>query len=90
CHNPHPRNRLVIADCQVTDGAPSVHLKSGAQRAQIHDNHLTGVAGKPAILIQKGADLFTITNNILNGTIEDHSTTEKKTVSGNVIESDLP
>ena len=25
CSNPHPRNRLVIADCQVTDGAPSVH-----------------------------------------------------------------
>ena len=90
CRNPHPRNRLVIGDCQVTDGAPSVHLKSGAQRAQIHDCHLTGVAGKPAILVDKGADLFTITNNILNGTIEDHSTTEKKTVSGNVIESDLP
>ena len=90
CHNPHPRNRLVIADCQVTDGAPSVHLKSGAQRVQIHDCHLTGVNDKPAILIDKGADLFTITNNVLNGTIEDHSATENKTVSGNVIESDLP
>jgi len=90
CHNPHPRNRLAISDCQVTDGAPSIHLKSGAQRAQIHDCHLTGVAGKPAILVDKGADLFTITNNVLNEMIEDNSATENKTVSGNVIETGLP
>ena len=86
CATPHPRNRLVISGCQVTDGAPSVHLKSGAQRAQISDCHLTGVAGNPAILIDKGADLFTITDNILNGRIEDNSGSEKKTVSGNVRE----
>lgn len=87
CSTPHPRNRLAISDCQVTDGAPSVHLRSGAQRAQVHDCHLTGVAGKPAILIDKGADLLTITDNILNGKIEDNSGAKaKKTVQGNVEE----
>jgi len=90
CRDSHSRNRLVISDCQVTEGAPSIHLKSGAQRAQIHDCHLTGVNGKPAILIDKGADLFTITDNILNGEIKDNSTTEKKTVAGNVREDDTP
>lgn len=86
CATPHPRNRLVIADSQVTDGAPSVHLMPGAQRAQVHDNNFTGVEGHPAILIDKGADLFTITNNILSGTIEDNSGAVKKTISGNVEE----
>ena len=87
CLSPHPRNRLAISDCQVTDGVPAVHIKSGAQRAQVHDCHLQGVNGKPAILIEKGADLFTITNNILLGRIEDNSGPKaRKTVSGNVIE----
>jgi hypothetical protein len=89
CTNPHGRNRLAIADCQVTDGAPSVHLMSGAQRAQIHDNHLTGVNGQPAILIDKGADYFTITNNILSGPtgIQDDSGSDAhKTVLGNLME----
>ncbi len=87
CSTPHPRNRLVIADCQVTDGAPSVHLMSGARRAQVHDCHLTGVAGKPAILIDKGADLFTISDNILVGRIEDNSGEKaRKTIRGNVEE----
>lgn len=89
CATPHPRNRLVISDCQVTDGAPSVHLMSGAQRAQVHDSHLTGVNGSPAILIDKGADYFTITNNILSGErgIQDDSGPQAhKTVSGNLSE----
>jgi hypothetical protein len=42
------------------------------------------------IRLDKGADLFTITDNILIGRIEDNSTTEKKTVSGNVQEGDAP
>jgi hypothetical protein len=88
--NPHPRNRLVISNCQVTDGAPSVHLRSGSRRAQIHGCHLTGLNGSPAILIDKGADLFTITDNILNGRIEDNSATEKKTMTGNVQEGEAP
>lgn len=86
CANPHGWNRLVIADSQVTDGAPAVHLGPGAQRAQVHDCHLRAPNGQPAILIDKGADLFTITDNILNGKIEDNSGTAKKTISGNVAE----
>jgi hypothetical protein len=87
CLSPHPRNRLAISDCQVTDGAPAVHIKSGAQRAQVHDCHLQGVEGHPAVLIDKGADLFTITNNILLGPIEDNSDDKaRKTIAGNLSE----
>jgi hypothetical protein len=63
---PHSRNRLSIADCQVVDGAPAVLLGSGAARANIHDNHFSSVPGKPAIQIDKGADLLVITNNVLS------------------------
>ena len=92
CAKPHPRNRLVIADCQVTDGAPSVHLKSGGWRAQIHDNHLAGVGGKPAIQIDPGADWFTITNNILGATgiADDSGAAAHKTLSGNLVEAAVP
>ncbi len=90
CGVAHGRNRLAITDCQVTEGAPAIHLKSGAQRAQIRGCHLVGAKGQPAILIDKGADLFTITDNILNGRIADNSTTTKKTVSGNVQEAGQP
>jgi hypothetical protein len=92
CNTPHPRNRLVIADCQVTDGAPAVHLKSGGWRAQIHDCHLSGPVGKPAIQIDPGADWFTITNNILGaGGIADNSgAAAHKTVSGNLVEKAVP
>jgi len=38
-------------------------------------------------VIDKGADLFTITDNILTGRIEDNSSTERKIVSGNIQES---
>jgi hypothetical protein len=88
CLNPHGRNRLVIADSQVTDGAPSVHIKSGGWRAQIHDNHLSSVGDQPAILVDKGADYFTITNNILGpGGIKDLTGSKAhKTVTGNLVE----
>jgi len=88
CLNPHGRNRLVIADSQVTDGAPAVHLKSGGRRAQIHDCHLQSVGGNPAVLIEKGADYFTITNNILGpGGIKDLTGSKAhKTLSGNLVE----
>lgn len=88
CSNPHGRNRLVIADSQVTDGAPSVRLGSGAQRAQIHDCHLSSVGEQPAIQVDKGADYFTITNNILGpGGIRDLTGPKAhKTLSGNLVE----
>jgi len=88
CSNPHGRNRLAISDCQVTDGAPSIHIKSGGWRAQIHDCHLQSVGGNPAILIEKGADYFTITNNILGpGGIKDDTPSDAhKTISGNLVE----
>jgi hypothetical protein len=89
CLSPHARNRLSIADCQVVGGAPAVHLKSGAVRANIHDCHLQGGAEHPAIRIDKGATLFTITNNVLSGqkAIEDNSGKRaSKTISGNLQE----
>jgi len=36
---PHPRNCLSIADCQLFDGSPALHLGPGAIRANVHDNH---------------------------------------------------
>lgn len=86
---PHSRNRLSISDCQVVDGAPAVLLGSGAIRANIHDNHLQSVPGKPAIQIDKGADLLVITNNVLSAEepIKDESgKTARKNISGNVVE----
>lgn len=86
CLNPHPRNRLVISDCQVTGGAPAVHLGPGSQRAQVHGCHLVGAEGT-AVRIDRGADLFTITDNILRGKIDDKSGLKaKKTIRGNVEE----
>lgn len=84
----HPRNRLSIGDCQVVDGSPAILLKSGAVRANIHDNHLQSVPDQPAIRIDKGADMFVITNNVLTAgvPIEDNSGSKRKTVSGNLIE----
>lgn len=86
---PHSRNRLSIADCQVVDGAPAVLLGSGAIRANIHDNHFQSVPGKPAIQIDKGADLLVITNNVLSaeeGIIDDSGKEARKNISGNVEE----
>jgi predicted nicotinamide N-methyase len=86
---PHPRNRLSIADCQVVDGAPAVLLGSGAIRANIHDNHFQSVPGKPAIQIDKGADLLVITNNVLSSKEpikDDSDKTARKNISGNVVE----
>lgn len=88
---PHGRNRLAISNSQVTDGMPAVHLKSGAQRAQISNCHLSAVEGQPSIRIDEGADLFTITNNIFNvkNPIEDNSGTDaRKTISGNLTDAD--
>jgi hypothetical protein len=89
CKTPHPRNRLSIADCQVVDGFPAVHLMNGACRVNIHDSHFQAAPGKPAIQIDKGADMFTITNNVLSAEepIKDCSGDKaRKTVSGNVVE----
>lgn len=86
---PHSRNRLSIADCQVVDGAPAVLLGPGAIRANIHDNHFQSVTGKPAIQIDKGADLLVITNNVLSaseGIKDDSAKTARKNISGNVVE----
>jgi hypothetical protein len=88
-HQPHPRNRLSIADCQVVDGAPAVHLKSGAIRAQIHDCHLQSVPEHPAIRIDKGANLLTITNNVLSAKtpiFDSSGPKAQKTISGNLFE----
>lgn len=86
---PHSRNRLSIADCQVVDGAPALLLGSGAIRANIHDNHFQSVPGKPAIQIDKGADLLVITNNVLSASEpikDDSGKTARKNISGNVNE----
>ncbi len=87
--NPHIRNRLSIADCQVVDGSPALHLGPGAIRANIHDNHFQAVPDKPAIQIDNGADLLVITNNILSAKqpIKDESgKNARKNISGNVVE----
>lgn len=87
--SPHSRNRLSIADCQVVDGSPALLLGPGAIRANIHDNHFQSVPGKPAIQIEKGADLLVITNNVLSAQepIKDDSEKEaRKNISGNVVE----
>ncbi len=86
---PHSRNRLSIADCQVVDGAPAVLLGSGATRVNIHDNHFQSVPGKPAIQIEKGADLIVITNNVLSaeqGIKDNTDKAARKNISGNVVE----
>lgn len=86
---PHPRNRLSIADCQVTDGSPALLLGPGAIRANVHDNHLQAAPGKPAIQIDKGANLLVITNNVLSAQepIADESGESTiKNISGNVVE----
>jgi hypothetical protein len=87
--NPHPRNRLSIADCQIVLGAPAVRLKRGAVRVNIHNNHLEAAGDNGAIVVDEGADLFTITNNVLTGKepIRDASGPKaRKTVAGNVEE----
>ncbi len=89
CLTPHSRNRLSIADCQVVDGSPALHLMSGAVRANIHDSHFQAVPVCPAIKIDRGADLFTIANNILSAprAIQDNSGRRaRKTIKGNLHE----
>ncbi|NLI00161.1 MAG: hypothetical protein GX446_11810 [Chthonomonadales bacterium] len=87
--NPHPRNRLSVADCQVDLGAPALRLSPTAVRANIHDNHFVSAVGMPAILIEEGADLFTITNNILASEEPIRDLTgpaARKTITGNLTE----
>lgn len=84
---PHVRNRLSIADCQVPDGDPAVHLMSGARRVNLHDCHLEG---KLPVKIDKGADFLVITNNVFTckgKAIEDGTDKEvTKNISGNLVE----
>ena len=85
--NAHLRTRLSVADCQVDLGAPALRLGPGVIRAIIHDNHFQSAVGQPAIVIEPGADLFTITNNILGSSepIRDASGDKaRKTISGNL------
>ncbi len=85
--NAHPRTRLSVADCQVDLGAPALRLGPGVIRANIHDNHFQAAVDQPAIVIEPGADLFTITNNILGSKepIRDGSGDKaRKTISGNL------
>lgn len=84
----HPRNRISISDCQVAGGAPALHIGPGGWRANIHDNHFQSAAG-PTIIIDKGADLLVITNNVLSygQGIEDNSGKEAtKNITGNIEE----
>lgn len=88
--NAHPRNRLSIADCQVVMGAPAVHLMKGGVRASIHNCHLESLPGKPAILIDEGVDLFTITDNILTSArpiLDLSGPRARKEVRGNLVET---
>ncbi len=86
---PHPRSRLSIADCQITEGSPPLILGPGAIRANVHDNHFASVPGQPAIRIDKGANLLVIANNVLSAQepIVDNSGKDAiKNISGNVVE----
>lgn len=87
----HVRNRLSIADCQISDCKLGVHLKSGARRVNMHDCQ---VEGKQTVKIDKGADLLVITNNIFttaNEPIEDNSGADaNKNISGNLWEKTKP
>lgn len=88
-NQPHVRNRLSIADSQVVGGAPAVLLRSGAQRVHVHNSHLQALPDEPTIRIEEGADLLTITNNILTGTkaIDDQTASDaRKQISGNLFE----
>jgi hypothetical protein len=88
-HEPHPRNRLSIADVQIVGGAPAILLRPGATRVNIHDSHLQTLPGEPGVRIMEGADLLTITNNIFTGTvdIEDYSAPDaRKQIHGNLFE----
>ncbi len=84
---PHVRNRLSVADCQISDSKVAVHLGPGARRVNLHDSHLEG---KLAVKIDKGADLLVITNNIFTTPgepIDDQSGDKaNKNISGNLTE----
>lgn len=88
--NAHERNRLSVSDCQVILGAPALHLMKGGVRAQIHDNHFGAYPGEPAIVVDEGVDLFTITNNVLTSgrpIVDRSGKGARKTVTGNLTEA---
>ncbi len=62
---PSGLNRLTITDCQIQNGMPAIRLGSKSVRTFIRGNLLMGAEGYPAIQVDEGADLFTITDNIL-------------------------
>lgn len=64
---PDKRNKLNITDCHIADAKPAIHLGKESVRATIKGCTLAGVKGSPAIQIDKGADLFIITDNFLQG-----------------------
>ncbi|MEN6372893.1 MAG: glycosyl hydrolase family 28-related protein [Armatimonadota bacterium] len=87
---PHAWTRLSIADCQLLGGAPAIHLKEGACRANIHDCHLRAESDQPTIIIDPGVDYINISNNIIytrTEAIQDQSGKEAhKQISGNMVE----
>lgn len=86
---PHVRDRISIVNCQVVDGAPALRLTSGAMRANVHDNHFQTMPGQAAIQIDKGANLFVITNNILSSDkpiVDRSAPSAMKLVKDNLVE----
>lgn len=86
---PDKRNKLAITDCHITGAEPAIRLRKNAVRTSIKGSLLAGVDGKPAVVIDEGADLFTITDNILQGPkpISDKSgVTAQKIVKDNIFE----
>ena len=62
---PNGHNKLTITDCVIQNGMPAIRLGSKSVRTFIRGNLLMGAEGYPAIQVDEGADLFTITDNIL-------------------------
>ena len=86
---PASRNRIAISDCQAVDGAPALRLMGGTLRATIHGNHFLGAPGSPAVVIEPGTDLVSITGNILGGSpaILDRATSAtQKLIRDNIVE----
>ncbi len=78
CKRPHPRNELLVSNCQICDGAPAIELGPGAQRAIIRGCHLMGGSDSvPVVKIAEGADYFQLVNNFIQGKhpLEDESGT---------------
>ncbi len=76
---PHFRNWLGISNCQFDTpvNGPSIKIGPKAQRAKIEGCHITG---KPAIVIEKGANEIMIRGNFLKGGMEDNSGADAKKI----------